>query len=112
MIAKRTAEPRLDLFVPYITDLPLRDTRETMERPFFSLAKGRRLKPIEYVSPDGTIYVKVFATPECGRETIWDADVLIRASPPLNNRRKSGSNDLPRTLHFQRYDLLKNIRRD
>ena len=26
MIAKRTAEPRLDLFVPYITDLPLRDT--------------------------------------------------------------------------------------
>jgi len=112
MIAKRTAEPRLDLFVPYITDLPLRDTRETMERPFFSLAKRRRLKPIEYVSPDGTIYVKVFATPEFGMATIWDADVLIWASSTLNNMRKSGCNDLPRTLHFQAYDLLKTIGRD
>ena len=44
MITKRTAEPRLDLFVPCITDLPLRDTRETMERPFFSLAKRKRLR--------------------------------------------------------------------
>ena len=112
MIVKRNAEPRLDLFVPYITDLPLRDTRETMERPFFSLAKRRRLKPIEYVSPDGTIYVKVFATPEFGMATIWDADVLIWASSTLNNMRKSGCNDLPRTLHFQAYDLLKTIGRD
>src|SRR3954466_16182767 len=112
MIAKRTAEPRLDLFVPYITDLPLRDTRETMERPFFSLAKRKRLKPIEYVSPDSTIYVKVFATPEFGMATIWDADVLIWASSTLNKMRKSGCNDLPRTLHFQAYDLLKTIGRD
>jgi plasmid replication initiation protein len=112
MIAKRTAEPRLDLFVPCITDLPLRDTRETMERPFFSLAKRKRLKPIEYVSPDSTIYVKVFATPEFGMATIWDADVLIWASSTLNKMRKGGCNDLPRTLHFQAYDLLKTIGRD
>jgi plasmid replication initiation protein len=109
MTAKRSAEPPLDLFVPYITNLPLRDTRETMERPFFSLAKRKRLKPIEYVSPDGTIYVKVFATPEFGMATIWDADVLIWASSTLNNMRKSGCNDLPRTLHFQAYDLLKTL---
>jgi len=70
------------------------------------------LKPIEYVSPDGTIYVKVFATPEFGMATIWDADVLIWASSTLNNMRKSGCNDLPRTLHFQAYDLLKTIGRD
>lgn len=112
MTAKRSAEPQLDLFVPYITNLPLRDTRETMERPFFSLAKRKRLKPIEYVSPDGTIYVKVFATPEFGMATIWDADVLIWASSTLNNMRKNGCNDLPRTLHFQAYDLLKTIGRD
>jgi hypothetical protein len=55
MSAKRSAKPQLDLFIPYVTALPLRDTRETMERPFFSLAKRKRLKPIEYVSPDGTI---------------------------------------------------------
>jgi hypothetical protein len=28
-----------------------------MERPFFSLAKRKRLKPIKYVSPNGEIEV-------------------------------------------------------
>jgi plasmid replication initiation protein len=112
MTAKRSPEPQFDLFVPYIADLPLRDTRETMERPFFSLAKRKRLKLIEYTSPDGTIYVKVFATPQFGMATIWDADILIFASSTLNNMRNNGCNDLPRTLHFQAYDLLKTIGRD
>lgn len=112
MTTKRSPEPQFDLFVPYIADLPLRDTRETMERPFFSLAKRKRLKPIEYTSPDGTIYVKVFATPQFGMATIWDADILIFASSTLNNMRNNGCNDLPRTLHFQAYDLLKTIGRD
>ena len=43
MSARHRTGPQLDLFIPYITDLPLRDTRETMERPFFSLAKRKRL---------------------------------------------------------------------
>jgi hypothetical protein len=50
LIARRAADRQFDLFVPYISDLPLRDQRETMERPFFSLAKRKRLKPIEYVT--------------------------------------------------------------
>ena len=29
---------QLDLFVATLVDLPLRDQRETMERPFFSLS--------------------------------------------------------------------------
>jgi plasmid replication initiation protein len=112
MISRRSGEPQLDLFIPYIADLPLRDARETMERPFFSLAKRKRLKPIEYISPDGTVYVKVFATPQFGMATIWDADILIWASSTLNNMRNQGCNDLPRTLNFQAYDLLKTIGRD
>jgi plasmid replication initiation protein len=112
MTARRSPEPQFDLFVPYTADLPLRDTRETMERPFFSLAKRKRLKPIEYTSPDGMIYVKVFATPQFGMATIWDADILIFASSTLNNMRNNGCNDLPRTLHFQAYDLLRTIGRD
>jgi plasmid replication initiation protein len=112
MTARHRPGPQLDLFIPYIADLPLRDTRETMERPFFSLAKRKRLKPIEYTSPDGTIYVKVFATPQFGMATIWDADVLIWASSTLNNMRNHGRNDLPRTLNFQAYDVLKTIGRD
>jgi plasmid replication initiation protein len=111
MTAKHRPGPQLDLFIPYIADLPLRDTRETMERPFFSLAKRKRLKPIEYTSPDGTIYVKVFATPQFGMATIWDADILIWASSTLNNMRNNGCNDLPRTLNFQAYDVLKTIGR-
>jgi len=112
MPARHRSGPQLDLFIPYIADLPLRDTRETMERPFFSLAKRKRLKPIEYTSPDGTIYVKVFATPQFGMATIWDADILIWASSTLNNMRNNGCNDLPRTLNFQAYDVLKTIGRD
>jgi plasmid replication initiation protein len=111
LIARRAADRQFDLFVPYISDLPLRDQRETMERPFFSLAKRKRLKPIEYVSPSGEVFVNVFPNAEFGMATIWDADVLIWAASQLNNLRKQGKNDLPRTLHFQPYDLLKTIGR-
>ena len=45
MIARRSADPQFDLFVPYISDLPLRDQRETMERPFFSLANASAESP-------------------------------------------------------------------
>ena len=112
MTVKRALDPQFDLFVPFVADLPLRDQRETMERPFFSLAKRKRLKPIEYVSPDGGIYVDVFPNPEFGMATIWDADILIWAASTLNNMKKTGRNDLPRTLNFQPYDLLKTIGRD
>ena len=47
MDPRRSLDPQLALFVPSVADLPLRDQRETMERPFFSLAKRKRLKPIE-----------------------------------------------------------------
>src|SRR5271166_19521 len=100
-----------DLFIPFITDLPLRDQREVMERPFFSLAKRKRLTPIEYVSPDGSAFVNVLPNHDFGMATIWDADLLIWASSTLNAMRKKGQNDLPRTLHFQAYDLLKTIGR-
>jgi plasmid replication initiation protein len=109
---KRTLDPQFDLFVPFVADLPLRDQRETMERPFFSLAKRKRLQPIRYVSPDGTVYVDVFPNPEFGMATIWDADILIWAASTLNAMKKAGRNDLPRTLSFQAYDVLKTIGRD
>lgn len=112
MRVKRSIDPQFDLFVPFVTDLPLRDQRETMERPFFSLAKRKRLQPIRYVSPDGGVYVDVFPNPEFGMATIWDADILIWAASTLNTMKNAGINDLPRTLSFQAYDLLKTIGRD
>src|SRR3546814_1959656 len=52
-----------------------------MERPFFSLAKARRIAPILYKS--GDTEVQVYAVPEHGLATIWDADVLIWAASQL-----------------------------
>jgi plasmid replication initiation protein len=112
MIVRRSADPQFDLFVPYVADLPLRDQRETMERPFFSLAKRKRQKPIEYTSPNGEVFVNVFPNQEFGMATIWDADILIWAASVMNDRRKRGENDLPRTLSFHPYDLLKTIGRE
>jgi plasmid replication initiation protein len=108
---KRAVDPQFDLFVPFVADLPLRDQRETMERPFFSLSKRKRLEPIRYTSPDGTVYVNVFPNQEFGMASIWDADILIWAASTLNQMKKAGRNDLPRTLHFQAYDVLKTIGR-
>lgn len=112
MIVRRSIDPQFDLFVPYVADLPLRDQRETMERPFFSLAKRKRQKPIEYTSPGGEVFVNVFPNQEFGMATIWDADILIWAASVMNDRRKRGENDLPRTLSFHPYDVLKTIGRE
>ena len=78
--ARADDRSQIDLFAPYVTDLPLRDQREVMERPFFSLATKKRMKPIDYVSPDGNSFVRVTANADFGMATIWDADILIWAA--------------------------------
>jgi plasmid replication initiation protein len=100
-----------DLFVDFHSDLALRDQREVMERPFFSLSKKKRIKPIEYVSPDKEIFVKVSPVPEYGMATIWDADILIWATSVMRKLKDNKINDVPRTLRFYPYDLLKSIHR-
>jgi plasmid replication initiation protein len=102
---------QLDLFMMVVTDLPLRDQRETMERPFFSLSKSKRLKPINYMSPDGKVSVYVSANPDYGMATIWDLDILIFCASVLHSQKRDGHNDIPQTLHFMPYDLLKAIGR-
>lgn len=102
---------QFDLFLPYISDVPLRDQREVMERPFFSLAKSRRQKPIDYRSPDGKFWVHVSANPDYGMATIWDADILIYCASMISDMKRRGINDIPRTLHLMPYDLLRAIGR-
>ena len=111
MSKRRDPNPEFDLFIPRLGDLPLRDQREMMERPFFSLQKRKRLKPIEYTSPDGQAWVKVESIPAYGMATIWDADILIWATSTLNAMKERGVNDLPRTLTTTPYDLLRAIKR-
>lgn len=112
MSKRRDPNSKFDLFIPALGDLSLKDQRETMERPFFSLQKRKRVKPIEYSSPDGETWVKIEAIPAYGMATIWDADILIWAASTLNRLREQGVNDLPRTLNTTSYDLLRAIKRD
>lgn len=109
--ARAFIDGRFDLFLPYLSDLPLRDQREMMERPFFSLAKNKRLKPIDYKSPDGRVWVYVSANPDYGMATIWDADILIYCASLISDMKRRGLNDIPQTLNIVPYDLLRAIGR-
>ena len=39
MTKRHNPNPEFDLFIPLMGDLPLKDQRETMERPLFLLLK-------------------------------------------------------------------------
>ena len=108
---KQAVDDQFDLFLPYIADLSFRDQREMMERPFFSLSKSKRMKPIDYTSPDGKLWVHVSANPDYGMATIWDADLLIYCASVLADMARRGLNDIPRKLHIMPYDLLRAIGR-
>ena len=108
---RQSVSEQFDLFLPYLADLPLRDQREMMERPFFSLAKSKRIKPIDYTSPGGNLWVHVSANPDYGMATIWDADILIYCASQLADMARRGVNDVPRKLHIMPYDLLRAIGR-
>lgn len=94
----------------YISDLPFRDQRETMERPFFSLSKRKRLKPIDYNSPDGKVWVEVSPHQKYGMATIWDADILIWATSQILEHKRRGE-ALGRVLRFRPNELLRAIGR-
>ena len=49
-----------------------------MAYPFFSLAKSKRVVPLDFRA--GNISIRVEAESEYGMATIWDADVLIWAA--------------------------------
>ena len=97
-----------DLFAASFADIPVRDQRDTMERPFFSLAKKPRFAPIEYHV--GDVWVEVSANPKFGIATIWDADILIWASTQITEALDRGLTP-SRVVHFHPHNLLKSIRR-
>ena len=111
MTRARFYNPQFDLFLPTIVDLRFRDQKDTMERPFFSLSKSKRMKPIQYVNDNDGIFVTVRPHQDYGMATIWDADILIWAASVLCDMKNRGTNDIPRELKFQPHDLLKAIAR-
>ena len=99
---------RLDPFIVATGDAPPRDQRDLMERPFFSLAKSPRTKPILYKAAD--VEVQVLGMPEHGMATIWDADVLIWAASQIVAAENSGF-PTSRFFRFMPYQLLRAIGR-
>src|SRR3546814_1946328 len=79
-----------------------------MERPFFSLAKARRIAPILYKS--GDTEVQVYAVPEHGLATTWDADVLTSAASQLLAADDRGL-PISRFFRFTPYQLLTSFGR-
>jgi hypothetical protein len=101
-------DDQLDIFRACYADIPIRDQRETMERPFFSLAKKPRRTPIAY-DVNGTT-VTVYPVKEFGIATIWDADVLIWIATQITELIDRGGEPSP-TVQFHPYSLLKGVRR-
>jgi len=99
---------KLDPFIVATGDASPRDQRDLMERPFFSLAKAKRTTPILYEV--GGVRVEVFAVPEHGMATIWDADVLIWAASQIVEAENLGLKT-SRFLRFTPYQLLMAIGR-
>jgi plasmid replication initiation protein len=101
-------DQQADLFAANFADIPIRDQRDTMERPFFSLAKKPRFAPIEYHV--GDVWVEVSGNQKFGIATIWDADILIWASTQITEAQDRGLAS-SRTIHFHPHRMLKAIRR-
>ena len=79
---------QLDLFVGVSGDIAARDAQDLMAYPFFSLAKSKRVQPIDFKM--GEISILVEATAEHGMATIWDADILIWIASQVVEARDAG----------------------
>ena len=103
-----TERDQLDLFRALPGDLAPRDAQDLMAYPFFSLAKSKRLAPIDFKA--GSIVIRVEAVPEHGMATIWDADVLIWAASQIVEARDAGLRP-SRLMGTTPYEILNFIGR-
>lgn len=99
---------QLDLFRTLPGEFALRDAQDLMAYPFFSLAKSRRVEPIDYRR--GEVAIRVEGTREHGLATIWDADVLIWAASQLVEARDAGLRT-SRLMAATPYEILRFIGR-
>ena len=99
---------QLDLFRALPGDLAPRDAQDLMAYPFFSLAKSKRLAPIDFKA--GAVAIRVEAVPEHGMATIWDADVLIWAASQIVEARDRGART-SRLMAATPYEILNFVGR-
>jgi plasmid replication initiation protein len=99
---------QLELFRALPGAMAPRDAQDLMAWPFFSLAKSRRIQPIDFQA--GGVRVRVEGTIEHGLATIWDADVLIWAASQIVEARDAGIRT-SRLMQATPYEILNFIGR-
>jgi plasmid replication initiation protein len=99
---------QLELFRALPGTMAPRDAQDLMAWPFFSLAKSRRIQPIDFQA--GGVKVRVEGTIEHGLATIWDADVLIWAASQIVEARDAGIRT-SRLMQATPYEILTFIGR-
>ena len=110
MSARRPSDNQpLEIFRARSGDIAARDAQDLMCWPFFSLAKSRRVTPIDFRM--GEVTIRVEATAEHGMATIWDADVLIWAASQIVDARDRGLRT-SRLMSATPYEILTFINRD
>jgi len=104
--------PIRDFFIKdFLVDYSPKDAAEVMERPFFPLTKNKRIKPMEYQSENGEIWVRVLALPQYGMATIYDLDVLIYLISRLLAQTEPGSNIAGDTVRCTPVEILRGVAR-
>jgi len=106
--SQREQREQLELFRALPGAMAPRDAQDLMAWPFFSLAKSRRVEPIDFEA--GGVKVRVEGTVEHGLATIWDADVLIWAASQIVEARDAGIRT-SRLMHATPYQILTFIGR-
>ncbi|MER9593991.1 replication initiator protein A [Mesorhizobium sp. M0244] len=108
MQLRSTNQGQLDLFHARASVITPRDAQDLMSWPFFSLAKSRRVTPIDFRM--GEVSIRVEATIEHGMATIWDADILIWAASQIVDARDKGLRT-SRLMAATPYEILAFIER-
>lgn len=106
--AQRPQQEQLALFRALPGDMAPRDAQDLMAYPFFSLAKSRRVAPIDF--RNGNVTIRVEGTQEHGIATIWDADILIWAASQIVQARDAGVQP-SRWIRATPYEILRFIGR-
>ena len=110
LTARRTYQgQQLELFRARSGGIAARDAQDLMSWPFFSLAKSRRVTPIDFRM--GDVSIRVEATAEHGMATIWDADILVWAASQIVDARDRGV-PTSRLMAATPYEILTFIGRD
>jgi len=104
----QTEPAGLPIFRAIRGELAARDVQDLMAYPFFSLAKSKRVVPIDFRA--GNVALRVEGTHEHGIATIWDADILIWCASQIIEAR---DHRLPtsRRITATPYEILRFARR-